>query len=128
MPEAVEGTRAEGGRLQRIEVKVKDYASLGDRRGRLQIYAWIQKVGGNQGVLSPIGAPVDLQNGVFELLTTLGGLDGGNGERYSIVVFGLFYRLHNIDQLTQLPTTSYTRPARDNGRASVVVTRQDLIN
>lgn len=112
----------------RIEVKVKDYASLGDRRGRLQIYAWIQKVGGNQGVLSPIGAPVDLQNGVFELLTTLGGLDGGNGERYSIVVFGLFYRLHNIDQQTQLPTTSHTRPARDNGHSSVVVTRQDLIN
>lgn len=112
----------------RIQVKVADYAALGDKQGRLQIYAWIQKVGGNQGVLSPIGAPVDLQNGIFELLTNIGGLDGGNGERYSIVVFGLFYRLHNIDQLTQLPTTSYTRPARDNGRASVVVTRQDLIN
>ena len=112
----------------RIQVKVGDYAGLGDKKGRLQIYAWIQKIGGNQGVLSPIGAPVDLENGVFELLTNLGGLDGGNGERYSIVVFGLFYRLHNIDQLTQLPTMSYTRPARDNGHSSVVVTRQDLIN
>lgn len=112
----------------RVQVKVADYANLGAKKGRLQIYAWIQKIGGNQGVLSPIGAPVDLQNGVFELLTNLGGLDGGNGERYSIVVFGLFYRLHNVDQLTQLPTTSHTRPARDNGHSSVVVTRQDLIN
>lgn len=112
----------------RVQVKVVNYPELGDKQGRLQIYAWIQKVGGNRGVLSPIGAPVDLKSGVFELLTNLGGLDGGNGERYSIVAFGLFYRLHNIDELTQLPTTSHTRPARDNGHASVVVTRQDLIN
>ena len=112
----------------RIQVRVPGYAELGDQRGKLQIYAWIQQIGANRGVLSPIGAPVDLNEGVFELLTNLGDLDGGNGERYSIVAFALFYRLHNIDERTQMPTTSYTRPARDNGHTSVVVTRQDTIN
>jgi hypothetical protein len=112
----------------RIQVEVPDYADLGPERGDLQIYAWIQQVGSNRGVVSPIGAPVDLGAGVFELITNLGGLDDGNGERYSIVVFALFYRLYNVDARTQLPTTSFTRPARDNGHASVVVTRQDVIN
>lgn len=112
----------------RIQVRVPEYNTLGDDRGRLQIYAWIQQIGANRGVLSPIGAPVNLEEGVFELLTNLGDLEGGNGERYSIVAFALFYRLHNIDQRTQLPTTSYTRPARDNGHTSVVVTRHDTIN
>ncbi|MGF1468167.1 MAG: hypothetical protein ACFCGT_18765 [Sandaracinaceae bacterium] len=111
-----------------IQVKVRGYQELGPERGDLQIYAWIQQIGANTGTVSPIGAPVDLENGVFELLTNLGGLDDGNGERYSVVVFALFYRLYNVNERTQLPTTSYTRPARDNGHASVVVTRQDIIN
>ncbi len=112
----------------RVQVKVPEYATLGANRGRLQVYAWIQKIGANEGTLSTIGAPVDQKEGLFELVTNLGGLEDGNGERFSITTFALFYRLHNVDSRTRLPATSFARPARDNGSTSVVVTRRDVIN
>ena len=112
----------------RVRVSVEDYTALGPSQGDLQIYAWVQRIGGNQGYLSPIGAPVDVGNGVFELVTNLGELDEGNGERYSIVVFALFYKLQNVESRTALQVTSFTRPARDNGRVSVVVARKDEVN
>lgn len=112
----------------RVRVGIDDYAALGLHQGSLQIYAWVQRIGSNIGYISPIGAPVDVTNGIFELVTNLGELNEGNGERYSIVVFVLFYKLHNVESRTALQVNTFTRPARDNGRASAVVARSDEIN